>query len=131
MKQQFYDLYGRITPKSNSFVLRSIYHSLTGDCSGARSTSEEEIDNRVTEALAMQDPDVIVDLRHLNSNESDCFTVCGRNAPSIFLLAQLFMREDMTLLLLWQRLYLFVTLFKKLQNYGPKALLFPHKHGFI
>ena len=75
MKQQFYDLYGRITPKSNSFVLRSIYHSLTGDCSGARSTSEEEMDNRVTEALAMQDPDFIVDLRHLNSNESDRFTV--------------------------------------------------------
>ena len=75
MKQQFYDLHGRITPKSNSHVLRSIYHSLTGDSSGARTTSEEEIDTRVTEALAMQDPDIIVDLRHLNSNESDCFTV--------------------------------------------------------
>ena len=53
---------------------RTVGVSLTGDCSGARSTSEEEMDNRVTEALAMQDPDVIVDLRHLNSNESDRFT---------------------------------------------------------
>uniref|UniRef100_A0A1X7UZ84 Uncharacterized protein n=1 Tax=Amphimedon queenslandica TaxID=400682 RepID=A0A1X7UZ84_AMPQE len=45
------------------------------DCFAARTTSEEEIDKRVTEALAMQDPDIIVDLRHLNSNESDRFTV--------------------------------------------------------
>ena len=75
MKQQFYELYGRITPKSNLYILRNIYYSLTGDCSGARSTSEEEIDDRVTEALTMQDPDVIIDLRKLNSNKSDHFAV--------------------------------------------------------
>ena len=31
MKQEFYDLYGRISPQSKPYILRSIYRSLTGD----------------------------------------------------------------------------------------------------
>uniref|UniRef100_A0A1X7TWZ3 Uncharacterized protein n=1 Tax=Amphimedon queenslandica TaxID=400682 RepID=A0A1X7TWZ3_AMPQE len=54
----------KITSKSNSYQLQSIYQSSTGDCSAATTMSEEEIDKLVTEALAIQDPDIIVDLRH-------------------------------------------------------------------
>ena len=75
MKQEFYNLYGRITPKSKSYILRSIYHTLTGDQSASRTTSEQEIDQRISEALAMEDPDVIIDLRELNSNGKDRFSV--------------------------------------------------------
>ena len=38
-------------------------------------THEEEIDQRLQEALSMEDPDLLVDLRHLNTNGSDRFEV--------------------------------------------------------
>ena len=75
MKQEFYDLYGRISPQSKPFILRSIYRSLTGDQSASRTTSEEEIDSRVAEALSMEDIVIIIDLRELNSNKSNRFCV--------------------------------------------------------
>ena len=75
MKQEFYDLYGRISPQSKPYILRSIYRSLTGDQSTSKTSSEDEIDNRVAEALSMEDPDIIIDLRELNSNKSDRFSV--------------------------------------------------------
>ena len=55
--------------------MRSIYHSLTGDQSGARTTAEEEMDQRVSEALMMEDPEIIMDLRQLNTNGKDSFGV--------------------------------------------------------
>lgn len=75
MRKEFCNMCGRISPKSNPYILQSIYRSLTGDSSAARTTSEEEIDSRVTEALAMEDPDIVIDLRELNSNGSDRFSV--------------------------------------------------------
>lgn len=75
MRQEFYNLYGLISPKSKPFILRNIYHSLTGDQSAARTTAEMEIDDRVTEALSMEDPDIIIDLRELNTNGRDRFAI--------------------------------------------------------
>ncbi len=75
MKREFYNLYGRIAPKNKPCILRSIYNCLTGDKSAARTTAEESIDERVTEALSMEDPNIIIDLRELNSNGSDRFKV--------------------------------------------------------
>ena len=46
-----------------------------GDCSASSNTHEEEIDKRLQEAIMMEDPDVLVDLRELNSNGSDKFSV--------------------------------------------------------
>ena len=56
-------------------MLRSIYHSLTGDQSASRTTSEQEIEDRMAEALSMQDPEIIIDLRELNTNNSHRFKV--------------------------------------------------------
>ena len=55
--------------------MRSIYHSLTGDQSAARTTAEEEMDQCVSEALMMEDPKIIMDLRQLNTNGKDSFGV--------------------------------------------------------
>ncbi len=74
MKQEFYNMYGRLTPTTKPYILRSIYHSLTGDNSAARTVAEEEMDERMAEALAMEDPEIVVDLRELNKNGSDRYS---------------------------------------------------------
>ena len=60
--------------KIPSHVSRNIYQSLTGDSSAEITNSE--IDKRVQLALDTNDPDLIVDLRHLNSGRpGDTFQV--------------------------------------------------------
>ncbi len=56
-------LCGRITPQSNPYVLRSIYSALTEDNSTSRTTEESEMDARISEALKMEDSEIIIDLR--------------------------------------------------------------------
>ena len=73
MKQQFFNLVGRISPKSKPFLLRSMYQSLTNDKSAARTTAEHEVDGRLIVSLSMEYPDVIVDLRELNKNGYQVF----------------------------------------------------------
>lgn len=75
MRNEFHEMCGRITPKTSSYILRSIYHSLTGDQSAARTTAEEEVNERMAEALSMEDPDIVVDLRELNTNGADKYSV--------------------------------------------------------
>lgn len=75
MRKEFYNMYGRLTPHTKPYILRSIYQCLTGDTSASRTTAEEEIDERMAEALAMEDPESVVDLRELNKNGSDRYSV--------------------------------------------------------
>ena len=49
-------------------------HSL-GDASAGRNADESEIDRRVQEAIEMEDPDILIDLRHRNTNGSDKYGV--------------------------------------------------------
>ena len=79
MRREFYLLYGRISPESRPYILRSIYQALTNDQSAARTTAEEEINERVSEVLMMEDPDIIIDLRELNSNGKDRYGVFWEN----------------------------------------------------
>ena len=48
-------------------------HTL-GDCNASLNT-HEDIDKRLQEAILMEDPDLLVDLRQLNSNQSDKYKV--------------------------------------------------------
>ena len=48
---------------------------LIGDSSASSNTHEEEVDKRLKEAILMEDPDIIVDLREVNSNGSDKYGV--------------------------------------------------------
>lgn len=75
MRQEFCCLYGRISPQSKPYLLRSIYNALTNDQCASRTTVEETIDSRVSQVLLMEDPDIIIDLRKLNTNTSDHYSV--------------------------------------------------------
>ena len=58
-------------------ILRHIYRELTGDAS--REISRAEIDQRVQLAIETDDPDLIIDLRHLNGGRhGDTFAVFFR-----------------------------------------------------
>ena len=75
MKRDFCEMYGRVSPMSKPYVLRSIYNFLTNDHSTSRTTAESEVDARMQEALLSEDPDIIIDLRERNSNDQDKFSV--------------------------------------------------------
>ena len=66
MKREFVSHYGLLMAGVKPYVLRSLYHELTNDASGSRTSEEADIDERVKEALAAEDLDVIIDLREMN-----------------------------------------------------------------
>lgn len=49
--------------------------SVPGDASAARNMDESEIDKRVAEAIDIEDPDILMDLRYQNANGSDKYCV--------------------------------------------------------
>ena len=59
--------FGRITPGMSAATFRYMYKELTGDYSASSNLDQSEIEKRVKLAIDMEDSDVIVDLRHLNS----------------------------------------------------------------
>lgn len=66
MRSEFIHKFGQITPAVKPAILRYFYKDLTGDCSSSETLSQEQIDERVIQAIEMEDPDVVIDLRHLN-----------------------------------------------------------------
>ena len=54
----------------------------TGDSSAATNCHESEIDARLKEALLMEDPDITVDLRHVNSGGGDKYSVFWQHCES-------------------------------------------------
>ena len=46
-----------------------------GDASARRNADEKEIDKRVAEAIEMEDPHILLDLKHQNVNGSDKYRV--------------------------------------------------------
>ena len=61
-RRQLISAFGRISPKTNLATFREFYCAAIGDKSSSLTTAESEIDQRLHEALEMEDPDVIVDL---------------------------------------------------------------------
>lgn len=82
MRQDFVNMYGRLTSSARPYVLRDIYTELTGDRSASRTTEEAEIDQRIREALDVEDPDIIIDLRELNAGQSDKYKVFWRSCEA-------------------------------------------------
>ena len=73
-RRKLISAFGRISPKTNLATFREFYRAATGDLSSSLTTAENEIDKRLREAIEMEDPDVIVDLRELNKGHSSKFT---------------------------------------------------------
>ena len=65
----------RISPQTSLATLRDFYRIATGDQSPSLTTAEEELDERLHEALEMEDPDLMVDLGEMNKGDSDKFAV--------------------------------------------------------
>ena len=72
MRREFKEELSKLKVDLPSHALRYIYSRLTGDASSE--LQSEEIDDRVRLAIESDDPDLIVDLRHLNQGRpSDTF----------------------------------------------------------
>ena len=65
MRQSFVHLFGRVANVQPAY-LRKIYRQLTEDTSASSSENEKGIDERVRQALDLEDPKVVVDLRQHN-----------------------------------------------------------------
>ncbi len=66
LRKKLISKFGRISPKTSEVTLREFYRVATGDQSASLTTAEEELDERLREALQMEDPDLLVDLCELN-----------------------------------------------------------------
>ena len=75
MRQDFINMYGRLTPSTPPYVLRDIYKALTKDQCASCTTNQKEIDMRIKEALESEDADIIVDLREFNGRSTDRYKV--------------------------------------------------------
>ena len=68
MRRSFFRLFGSIA-NVRPVYLREMYRQLTGDTSAASCESEKDIDERLRQALDLEDPDIVVDLRHHNKGQ--------------------------------------------------------------
>ena len=75
MIQEFIQKFGRVTHTVKPAVLRYFYKDLTGDCSSSDTTDQAEIDERVKQAIEMEDPSIAMDLRHNNSGMKSQYDV--------------------------------------------------------
>ena len=73
MRAAAFDKFGRITPGMSPTAFQYIYKELTGDYSACSNLDSSEIEKRVKLAVDMEDSDVIIDLRHLNSGRKSIY----------------------------------------------------------
>ena len=79
MRREFVNKFGRVSSAVKPAVLRYFYHDLTGDSSGSETSSQKELDDRVKQMIEMEDPDIVADLRHINSGAQSNMTTFGKN----------------------------------------------------
>ena len=71
LKKQLISRFGLISRSSNLSLLQEFYRQSTGDQSASLTTSEKELDERLHEALEMEDPDLLIDPRENNGRKGD------------------------------------------------------------
>lgn len=82
MKREFINNFGEVCSTIKPAVLRYFYQDLTGDTSSSETTDQRELDYRVKQAIEMEDPEIITDLRQLNSGAKAMYDAfwdeCGK-----------------------------------------------------
>ena len=82
MRRSLMQRFGRVTANMKPAILRNLYCELTGDASAATNEHEAEIDERVQLLLDMEDRDIVLDLRALNTGQKSQYDVfwdeCGK-----------------------------------------------------
>lgn len=68
MRKALFTKFGRIAPSVKSAVLRFFYRELTGDASASAHPLQASVDSRIKQFIEMEDPDIVCDLRTLNSS---------------------------------------------------------------
>ena len=59
--------YGRVAPNIKPAIVRSFYRNLTGDASSPLNGDQASVDERVQVLLDMEDPNVVIHLREINT----------------------------------------------------------------
>ena len=75
MRKALFEKFGHIAPTIKPAALRYFYRDLTGDHSASSNLTESEIDEQVRSVIKMEDPDVVIDLRQLNSGRKSVYDV--------------------------------------------------------
>lgn len=70
MRQEFVYHYGYYMRGAKPYELRTVYLELTKDSSTSQTFNEQQVDDRIKEALTLEDMDVLVDLRHQNEGRA-------------------------------------------------------------
>ena len=73
MRTAMFKKFGRISPSIKPSSLRYFYKELTGDESAASTTEQADVDKRIKQIIDMEDPNVLPDLRELNTGRSAKF----------------------------------------------------------
>lgn len=75
MKRVLFSKFGRITTGIKPVILQTLYRQLTIDSSAPSNKCEAEIDERMAKVIDMEDTDIVVDLRDLNSGRKTQYDV--------------------------------------------------------
>lgn len=87
MRQVAFEKYGLITPSVKKSVMRHLYKDLVGDSAAAETTSQADIDARVSAFFDLEEPDLVFDLREVYSGNGSKFDLFWAKAKE-------FLEED-------------------------------------
>ena len=73
MRSAAFNKFGRLSSNLTPIAFRYIYKDLTGDHSAPANLDQAEIEKRVRLLVDMEDADVVLDLRHLNSGRKSMY----------------------------------------------------------
>lgn len=73
LRKQLISRFGLISRSSNLSLLREFYRQATGDQSASVTMTESELDASLQEALEMEDPDLLINLRENNGHKGNKF----------------------------------------------------------
>lgn len=82
LRKKLISKFGRISPNTSLASLREFYRVASGDQSASLTTAKGEIDERLREALEMEDPELIINLRRENEGQSNRFDVFWKKMKS-------------------------------------------------
>ena len=75
MKTALASKFGRVSASMKPVILCALYRELKNDASAPKNLQETEIDEGMRMILEIEDADIVVDLRHLNSGRKTCYDV--------------------------------------------------------
>ena len=73
MREAAFEKYGLVSSSIKKAILRHMYKDLVGDSSAAVTTSQQEIDDRVSAFFELKEPDLLYDLRETYAGKGSKF----------------------------------------------------------